>query len=382
MRYAAGLVLAALILFCTFACLGGDNPPPTSGIIFFGTSDSEVAEVIQLAKEIGAKEVYFYVGYESKVYARKPKALDSFGLAYKGDEFVRRAIAQFHRQNLRVTAVFSSQLFGPQPPLAAVPLLQKLPDGSSTDLIDPVKARDLFLALTGEAASYGIDGVFIGEPYYADYRVRKSEPERSLQWNFFYGQINQTLHANYPKLETKLILPVHYFYYQGFKFGAGEEDHGLNLSLVKQDFTQAGLDLSSIYQTGSGDELKDTEVMAALAKKLGGQNAVTELSVNRYGGTSKVPVDFLVKQIEVLRRYDVNHILFFSDKSLKLYSPDELKRLKTALQEKKPNQKRTYRKVLLNMGPMPNWRQDIARQIEAARSVADGKSLLEFEVKQ
>jgi len=343
------------------------NDNPVIGIMFAGSTEMDVANTIQMAKLVGASEIYMYVGYEGRAYLNKPHTPQLFGLEYDGDNFLKAAISEFHQNNLRVIAVFSSQLFGSNPNPESYPLLQQFPDGTYADLIDPQQSMSYCEMLAKEAAAEGVDGIYIGEPYYKDSTVRGWDPQRNERWTAFYQNINSLLHKKYPALELNLILPVHYFFYQNEPFGAGEQDHGLNTDVVDAGFNDVGLDMSSIYATGSKTELAETEVMASLASNIGGPHSIAELSMNRYGSNDeKIPVKFLASQIKILRKYGIHEILLFSNQSMDMYSLQELNIINHALLDNPGIDKQPVKKVVFHSPTSDQWRIDIAEQVRRA----------------
>lgn len=352
-----------------------------AALIFFGRSDSDVNNTISLAKSIGADEIYMYVAYEGIADVNKPQFSKTFGMHYQGSEFAKNTVQLFHSHGLKVTAVISSQLFGPRPPSSARAVLQQFPDNRISDLIDPVKSENMVNLLAVETARCGFDGIFIGEPYYDNYQIRFHDTLRSQRWNNFYAVINNKLHREFPKLKTKLILPVHFFQYQGFKFGAGLPDHGLSIDITKQGFDEVGLDLSSAVLDGSTDQLPNFEVMTALAKCLGGKNTIVELTANRFGSNSMIPIEVLISEINILHKYNINKIIFFSNKSLSNYSLAELKRLKSTLQAKSYNVSK-IKEITLFIRQGVDWQKDIKMQVERAKTFVNPKYVLHIRLVQ
>ncbi len=287
----------------------------------------DVDDLVSKATSAGATSVDLWVGYSGLVFFDIDGIPNRYGLIESSDggQLLTDAITKFHENDIKVIAVLSSQLWGANPPLAAVPMIQDNGQ-STTDLFDPQKSQNFMVQLVDKLMDYDVDGVFVGEPYYKNSTFHVNDSRRNERFYDFYQAIDGKIKERNPNVVHQMLLPVHFWLYQGYNFGAGLRDHGLADNIKDVNFDQIGVDISSIYQWQNwAQDIGRYKAMLALTNRLAaGKTPMAQISIIKYGSSSQVvPKQVVLDQITWAKRYGMGQLQVFDYMYFDLYSgPD------------------------------------------------------------
>ena len=210
---------------------------------------AKVADFIVQCQNMGAKKVELSSAYSGKAYFNISKLPNKFGLIQSYD-LLGQILPLLKQAGLKVTVNMSSFLWGQVVLEEAKPLLQKDSNNNFYPLIDPQHGLTFVLDVIDCLMDYYIDGIFVGEPYYnnVEFHPFLEDPRRNERYITFYQAIGDKIKSRNPSAIHHLMLPVHYYDYGSYNFGAGLPDHGLDDTLKDVEVDIINIDLNDIYR--------------------------------------------------------------------------------------------------------------------------------------
>ena len=340
----------------------------------------DVDDLVGKATSAGATSVDLWVDYSGIVFFDIDGIPNHYGLIESNDggQLLTDAITKLHQNDIKVIGVLSSQLWGTNPPAAAIPLLQDNGQ-SATDLLDPQRSQDLMVQLVDKLMDYDVDGVFVGEPYYKGSTYHPNDSRRNERFYDFYQAIDGKIKERNPNAIHQMLLPVHFWLDQGYSFGAGLRDHGLADNIKDVNFDQIGVDISSIYQWQNwSEDIGRYKAMLALTNRLAaGKTPMAQISIIKYGSSTQVvPKQVVLDQITWAKRYGMGQLQVFDYMYFDLYNGPDRTEILNALKNInvdttvswEPRQAKLF--STRDTFFVSNWRRYISDQVNAAAQMS------------